>query len=76
MAIVGMIAEGRSAEEVLHSYPYLEAEDITEALAYCEEGFASYYIFRLEVEQDDDGRWGADIPVLPGSNAWGYTEKR
>ena len=31
------------------------------------------YIFRFEVEQDDDGRWGAVIPVLPSCNAWGYT---
>lgn len=33
------------------------------------------YIFRVEVEQDEDGRWGAEIPVLPGCAAWGYTRK-
>ena len=33
------------------------------------------YIFRVEVEQDEDGRWGADIPVLPGCAAWGYTRE-
>ena len=33
------------------------------------------YIFRAEVEQDEDGRWGAEIPVLPGCAAWGYTRK-
>ncbi len=33
------------------------------------------YVFQVEVEQDDDGRWGAEIPVLPGCAAWGYTRK-
>ncbi len=33
------------------------------------------YVFRVEVEQDEDGRWGAEIPVLPGCAAWGYTRK-
>jgi antitoxin HicB len=33
------------------------------------------YVFRVEVEQDEDGRWGADIPVLPGCAAWGYTRE-
>ncbi len=75
--IVGMIAEGHSAGEVLHSCPYLEAEDIREALAYAAKKVSQVntYIFRLEVEQDDDGRWGADVPVLPGCNAWGYTRE-
>ena len=33
------------------------------------------YVFKVEVEQDEDGRWGADIPVLPGCAAWGYTRE-
>ena len=33
------------------------------------------YVFQVEVEQDDDGRWGAEIPILPGCAAWGYTKK-
>lgn len=33
------------------------------------------YIFRAEVEQDEDGRWGAEIPSLPGCAAWGYTRE-
>ena len=33
------------------------------------------YTFKVEVEQDEDGRWGADIPVLPGCAAWGYTRQ-
>jgi len=32
--IVGLIASGRSFDEVLEFYPYLEIEDISEALAY------------------------------------------
>jgi uncharacterized protein (DUF433 family) len=32
--IVGLIASGHSREEILRLYPYLEAEDIAEALAY------------------------------------------
>jgi len=32
--IVGLVASGRSAAEILELYPYLEAEDIREALAY------------------------------------------
>ena len=33
-AIVGLVASGKSFEEVLEFYPYLEVEDISEALAY------------------------------------------
>lgn len=32
--IVGMFASGHSREDVLKLYPYLEAEDIDEALSY------------------------------------------
>ncbi len=32
--IVGMLAEGHSAAEILKLYPYLEAEDIPQALSY------------------------------------------
>ena len=33
-AIVGMLAEGHSTSEILELYPYLEAEDIAQALSY------------------------------------------
>ncbi len=33
------------------------------------------YIFLAEIEQDEDGRWGTEIPTLPGCNAWGYTRE-
>lgn len=33
-AIVGLLASGRSVEEILEAYPYLHREDIDQALAY------------------------------------------
>ena len=32
--VVGLLAVGRSPEEILQAYPYLEPEDVDEALAY------------------------------------------
>ncbi|HKP52194.1 MAG TPA: DUF433 domain-containing protein [Chloroflexia bacterium] len=32
--IAGLMAAGHSREEILEAYPYLEAEDLREALAY------------------------------------------
>ncbi|MHB8347404.1 MAG: DUF433 domain-containing protein [Acidiferrobacterales bacterium] len=32
--IVGLLAAGRTEEEILKAYPYLEKEDLREALAY------------------------------------------
>ena len=32
--IVGLLAAGRTREEILKAYPYLESDDIAEALAY------------------------------------------
>jgi uncharacterized protein (DUF433 family) len=32
--VVGLLAAGRSTQEILKAYPYLEADDIREALAY------------------------------------------
>ncbi len=32
--IVGLVASGHSREDILKLYPYLESEDISEALAY------------------------------------------
>ena len=33
------------------------------------------YIFRVEVEQDEDGRWGAEVPSLPGCATQGPTKE-
>lgn len=35
--VVGMVAEGMSTEEILEGYPYLQEEDITQALQYAAE---------------------------------------
>jgi uncharacterized protein (DUF433 family) len=32
--IVGLLASGHSTDDILKAYPYLEAEDVPEALAY------------------------------------------
>ena len=32
--VVGMLAEGHTTAEILELYPYLEAEDISQALSY------------------------------------------
>ena len=29
------------------------------------------YIFKVELEQEDDGRWSAVVPALPGCASWG-----
>ena len=33
-AIVGLVASGHSTQDILREYPYLEADDIAEALSY------------------------------------------
>lgn len=32
--IIGLLAAGRSRDDILNAYPYLEAEDIAQALAF------------------------------------------
>lgn len=32
--VVGLVAAGKSFDEILHTYPYLEREDIQQALSY------------------------------------------
>ena len=34
------------------------------------------YIFRVEIEQEEDGRWSAEIPLLPGCATWDIQEKK
>lgn len=33
------------------------------------------YIFRVELEEEEDGRWSAVVPALPGCGAWGSTRE-
>ena len=35
--VVGMVADGMSVEEILADFPYLEADDVAEALRYAAE---------------------------------------
>ena len=45
--IVGLIASGQSKEDVLKLYPYLEGEDIDEALSY-----AAWRVEEIELPLD------------------------
>lgn len=33
------------------------------------------YIYPIEVEQEEDGRWSAVVPSLPGCATWGRTQQ-
>lgn len=33
------------------------------------------YVFKVELEEEEDGRWSAIIPSLPGCNAWAHTSQ-
>lgn len=33
------------------------------------------FVFRVELIEEDDGRWSAGVPVLPGCATWGYTRE-
>jgi len=32
------------------------------------------YLFEVEIEQEEDGRWSAVVPALPGCASWGYNK--
>lgn len=31
------------------------------------------YVYEIELEEDEDGRWAANCPALPGCATWGRT---
>jgi antitoxin HicB len=33
------------------------------------------HIFRVEIEQDEEGYWEAEIPTLPGCATWGHSKE-
>jgi len=33
------------------------------------------YLFRVDLMEEEDGRWSATIPTLPGCATWGYTKE-
>ena len=75
--IVEMVAQGCSFGDVILSHPYLVAEDIREALGYAAKKVSQVktYLFRIDTEQEEDGRWSADIPALAGCSAGCYTRE-
>jgi len=36
---------------------------------------AKTYFFKVDLTQEEDGRWSAWIEALPGCAAWGYTRE-
>ena len=42
--LVGLVAAGHSTQDILSAYPYLEAEDVSQALAY-----AAWRVEEIEV---------------------------
>jgi len=51
--VVGLVASGYSAEDILRLYPYLEEEDIREALAY-----AAWRVEEIEAPMARQGKAG------------------
>lgn len=33
------------------------------------------YVFRAELVEEEDGRWSAGVPALPGCATWGLTRE-
>ncbi|MEK6712358.1 MAG: type II toxin-antitoxin system HicB family antitoxin [Nitrospinota bacterium] len=33
------------------------------------------YVFNVELQQEEDGRWSVWIPALPGLASWGHTKE-
>ena len=33
------------------------------------------YVFRAELVEEEDGRWSAGVPALPGCATWGETKE-
>lgn len=33
------------------------------------------YVFKVELEKEEDGRWSATVLALPGCYSWGYTKE-
>ena len=50
--IVGLVAAGRARDEILELYPYLENEDITQALISVDEVRARVHILPLRRENE------------------------
>ncbi len=38
-------------------------------------GGAATYVFQVELVHEEDGRWSAGVPALPGCATWGYSRE-
>lgn len=33
------------------------------------------FVLRVALKEEEDGRWSASIPALPGCSSWGYSQQ-
>ena len=33
------------------------------------------FVLKVTLKEEEDGRWSAIIPVLPGCSSWGYSQQ-
>ncbi len=33
------------------------------------------FVLRVDLKEEEDGRWSATIPILPGCSSWGYSQQ-
>ena len=33
------------------------------------------FVLKVSLKEEDDGRWSASIPALPGCSSWGYSRQ-
>ena len=33
------------------------------------------FVLRVDLKKEEDGRWSASIPTLPGCSSWGYSRQ-
>jgi len=33
------------------------------------------FVLKVALKEEEDGRWSAAIPVLPGCSSWGYSQQ-
>ena len=57
--VVGLIAAGKNIEEVLAEYPYLEREDVLQALSYAawRTGSALSFLMKILIDMNLPPRW-------------------
>ncbi len=33
------------------------------------------FVMRVDLKEEEDGRWSASVPVFPGCSSWGYSQQ-